>query len=62
MTHLQAEFDAHRDSATGGAKVAPVGRVTASIVERIMWCMQTLQKLGKVRGAIRTRRTLDVCC
>ncbi|KAG2426397.1 hypothetical protein HYH02_014824 [Chlamydomonas schloesseri] len=53
LDSVQGEFDSHRDSASGGAKVAPVGRVTASIVERIMWCMQTLQKLGKVSEVLK---------
>nr|BBC28429.1 cytoplasmic dynein 1b heavy chain [Yamagishiella unicocca] len=53
LDSVQAEFDTHRDSATGGSKVAPVGRVTASIVERIMWCMQTSQKLGKVSEVLK---------
>ncbi|KXZ45909.1 DHC7 protein [Gonium pectorale] len=50
---VQGEFDSHRDSASGGNKVAPVGRVTASIVERIMWCMQTSQKLAKVSEVLK---------
>ncbi|GFR50179.1 hypothetical protein Agub_g12346, partial [Astrephomene gubernaculifera] len=53
LDSVQSEFDTHRDSASGGSKVAAVGRVTAAIVERIMWCMQTSQKLGKVREVLK---------
>ncbi|GLI62890.1 cytoplasmic dynein 1b heavy chain [Volvox africanus] len=50
---VQAEFDAHRDAADSGSRVAGVGRVTASIVERIMWCLQVSHKLGKVNEVLR---------
>ncbi|KAG2486208.1 hypothetical protein HYH03_015170 [Edaphochlamys debaryana] len=53
LDSVQTEFDNHRDGASSGAKVASVGRVTASIVERIMWCMQTSQKLIKVRDVLK---------
>nr|ADI46936.1 DHC1bm [Volvox carteri f. nagariensis] len=50
---VQAEFDDHRDAVTGATKVADVGRVTASIVDRVMWCLQTSQKLSKVSEVLR---------
>nr|BCL66104.1 cytoplasmic dynein 1b heavy chain [Volvox africanus] len=53
LESVQTGFDGHRDAANGGSKVAPVGRVTASIVERIMWCLQTSQKLSKVSDVLR---------
>nr|ADI46856.1 DHC1bf [Volvox carteri f. nagariensis] len=53
LESMQAEFDAQRDKAAGGTKVAAVGRVTASIVDRIMWCLQTSQKLTKVSEVLR---------
>ncbi|MEW5298925.1 MAG: hypothetical protein WDW36_001995 [Sanguina aurantia] len=49
LDNLQSEFEGHRSSAGGKeAAIAHGGRNTCSVAERIMWCMQTTQKLAKV--------------